>query len=358
MGDNVNRIRIFLASPGDVAEERNQLPKVVQEINLIISAIAPEKKIILDLIRWETNAFPSLGEGAQPVINSEIPDYDIFIGMMWKRFGTPTNVAGSGTEEEFNRAYEKWQKDNALPVLFYFCQNATSLPGSLEEVDQLRKVIEFKMKLFNKGLIWEYTDQKAFADVIRPHLVMTIGKMLATKDKITAEAIKQSQTLATESDMSVVRTQLDKLTGEYENLRSTMKFGNERTRQMTLIESKMRAMAFSVSPLLPELVNSSSAGSRLAAIATLKEIPNDNYLLWLSNRVGKAEKDFVGYHASLALLIAARQATDENRGVVGKAITNALSNINKSEYKDSNQISVLNEALNEINNPRKTEIRN
>ncbi|MDH7461125.1 DUF4062 domain-containing protein [Chitinophagaceae bacterium 26-R-25] len=348
MGDNVKRIRIFLASPGDVAEERDQLPKVVQEINLIISAIAPEKKIILDLIRWETNTFPALGDGAQPVINTQLPDYDIFIGMMWKRFGTPTKVAGSGTEEEFSHAFEKWEQNNAFPVLFYFCQNATSLPGSLEEIDQLRKVIEFKMRLLNKGLIWEYKDQKTFADVIRPHLVMTIGKMLSTTDKTATAAIKQAQTITTESDMTLVRTQLNQLTIDYTNVRAGLRYGNERTRQMTLIESKMRAMAFSTSPFLPELVNSATAGNRLAAIAILKEIPDDNYLAWLSSRVGKAEANFVGYHASLALLSAARNANDKNRSKVKEAITNAIANVNKSEYKDPNQEAVLKEALQEI----------
>ena len=28
---------------------------------------------------------------------------------MKSRFGTPTPVAGSGTEEEFNNAFEKWK---------------------------------------------------------------------------------------------------------------------------------------------------------------------------------------------------------------------------------------------------------
>jgi hypothetical protein len=32
------------------------------------------------------------------------PKYDIFIGIISLRFGTPTGVAGSGTEEEYRMA--------------------------------------------------------------------------------------------------------------------------------------------------------------------------------------------------------------------------------------------------------------
>jgi Domain of unknown function (DUF4062) len=108
--------------------ERNQLSKVVNELNLTISAIAPEKGVVLELVRWETNAAPGLGADPQKVVNEQIGDYDIFVGMMWKRMGTPTTTAQSGTEEEFQRAYEKWEQDKSFPVLFYFCQQSFPPP--------------------------------------------------------------------------------------------------------------------------------------------------------------------------------------------------------------------------------------
>ena len=58
----------------------------------------------------------------QGIINKQIGEYDIFIGMMWKRFGTPTGKAGSGTEEEFRLAYEYWETTKSVMILFYFCQ--------------------------------------------------------------------------------------------------------------------------------------------------------------------------------------------------------------------------------------------
>ena len=52
--------------------------------------------------KWEKDVFPAFGEDSQDVINKQIgTDYNIFVGIMWKKFGTPTSRAESGTEEEF-----------------------------------------------------------------------------------------------------------------------------------------------------------------------------------------------------------------------------------------------------------------
>ncbi|PYL26201.1 MAG: hypothetical protein DMF37_02915 [Verrucomicrobia bacterium] len=45
-----------------------------------------------------------MGADAQDVINHQLAEYDIFLGIMSCRFGSPTKRAHSGTEEEFNRA--------------------------------------------------------------------------------------------------------------------------------------------------------------------------------------------------------------------------------------------------------------
>jgi len=53
--------------------------------------------------------------------NLNLPSYDIFIGILWKKFGTLTGRACSGTEEEFNRAYERYKENpSKLRIMFYF----------------------------------------------------------------------------------------------------------------------------------------------------------------------------------------------------------------------------------------------
>ena len=54
-------LRVFVASPGDVAVERQSLAKVISELNMTLSVLAPETGIVLELVRWETHAAPGLG---------------------------------------------------------------------------------------------------------------------------------------------------------------------------------------------------------------------------------------------------------------------------------------------------------
>src|SRR5258705_13069659 len=125
-------LKVFVASPDDVAEERNALGKLLRDINDVLAYLAPDRRLSLELVRYETHAYPDIG-APQEVINRQIPvDYDIFIGIMWKRAGTPTATAPSGTIEEFNRACER-RKQRYLPrILFSFCENPLTVPTTTD----------------------------------------------------------------------------------------------------------------------------------------------------------------------------------------------------------------------------------
>jgi len=96
-------IRVFIASPGDVSDEREIASHVVGEISRIFGT---PFDIHVEAARWETHAWPDIGQDGQDVINRQIGDFDVLVGVMWKRFGSPTKRSQSGTGEEFERAYE------------------------------------------------------------------------------------------------------------------------------------------------------------------------------------------------------------------------------------------------------------
>jgi len=54
----------------------------------------------------------SMKEGVQHHIDSflKIEDSDLFIGILWKKFGTAGNDGKIGTEHEFYKTYEAWEK--------------------------------------------------------------------------------------------------------------------------------------------------------------------------------------------------------------------------------------------------------
>ena len=128
--------------------------------------------IRLELVMWETDTYPSIGKDVQSTINEQIgDDYDIFVGLMWTRFGTPTPRAGSGTEEEFNLALEKLTNNPAnTRILFYFKDLP---PESLSKIDliQLGKINEFREQLQSKGLLGSYKDLEKFKELARNHLL-------------------------------------------------------------------------------------------------------------------------------------------------------------------------------------------
>src|SRR5262249_9573268 len=80
---------------------------------------------------------------------------------------------------------------------------------------------------------------------------------------------------------------------------------NARTRKMEIVAAKMRALACDAYFMLEYLAKNPQPGCRLAAVSLLEIRPNPEYLEWLSERLAP-EKPFVGYHAALALIAAAR----------------------------------------------------
>ena len=82
MPEQFTNLKVFVASPSDVSEERKLLEQVVIELNKLIGT---RLKYRLELIKWESDTYPGLGDDAQDVINKQIgDDYDVFIGIIWK----------------------------------------------------------------------------------------------------------------------------------------------------------------------------------------------------------------------------------------------------------------------------------
>jgi hypothetical protein len=106
--------------------------------------------------------------------------------------------------------------------------------------------------------------------------------------------------------------ELDRLCLEYEALRRTLPSGDIRTRAMTRIIVQMRSLAPSLTEFMDAYKGSSSAGSRLAAIAMMQMVPALADVDWLEKRFS-ADQPFLFYHAALALqsVVDARNAGEE-----------------------------------------------
>ena len=161
-------VQVFVASPSDVKEEREILESVILELNKTWSK---KLKLRLELNRWESNVYPNFGQDPQDVINRQIEDrYDIFIGILWGRIGTPTQRAESGTLEEFQQAYRQHKENSdSIDLMIYFKE--TPISPSKIDIEQLSKLKEFRSTLGDQGgLYWTFESLSDFESTIRSHL--------------------------------------------------------------------------------------------------------------------------------------------------------------------------------------------
>jgi len=152
------KLRLFLASPGDVAAERARLHSVVDELNRT-GNLADEYGLALEVLDWQTHVAPLLGR-PEDVVMQQLPvdAWDIFVGVMWLRFGTSTQARdpqtgqpfNSGTEEEFALAYNKWKKEGHPKILFYCCTRTVVNPHDID-LEQFARVKNFLKRFEEKG---------------------------------------------------------------------------------------------------------------------------------------------------------------------------------------------------------------
>jgi len=196
-GENLKKLRIFAASPSDVVAERTKLETVVATLK----PIADHLKLTLEVVDWRT-VVPDGGRAQQIIFDQLNPtSWDIFVGILWHRFGTPPGAKDksgkeylSGTEEEFKTAYELWKKHTRPRLMIYRCTR--SLPYDIDP-DQFKFVKEF-FKLIEdiKGdyhLLYQVFDTtEIFEKLLLDHL----QKLLIEYSEQETEQALTPQTLA------------------------------------------------------------------------------------------------------------------------------------------------------------------
>ena len=145
---NARIFQIFIASPGDVEQEREIVTEVIHEWN---NLNARERSLVLLPFRWETHSSPELGARPQAVINRQVVDQcDMIVGVFWTRLCTPTGQAASGTVEEIERA------GKAGKIIMLYFSNAKADLETLD-LDEYKRLREFKSRTHPEGLIESYS---------------------------------------------------------------------------------------------------------------------------------------------------------------------------------------------------------
>ena len=165
-------LTVFVASPGDVSDERDRLESIIHGVN---SEHARRTGVRLELVRWERDVSPAVGRDPQAVINDQIPqDYDVFLGIFWNRFGSPTRRAESGTLEEYNMAKARYDIDPSSIHLMLYFKDAPPLNMDDFDPDQYKQVKEFRSQVGKEAFYRKFITTEDFANDVRLDLTKLV----------------------------------------------------------------------------------------------------------------------------------------------------------------------------------------
>jgi len=151
--------RVVVASPSDVVNERIGVLKAIDNLNNTLTIMG--KAYRLKMVE-QKDAYPSVGNPEKLVSEQlEIPNAHIFIGIFWRRFGSPPRIVRtsgssfslSGTESEIDKAFEARKKNDGIkPEIMLYRKidspNVTKDFANEEDaIIQYARVIEFFRKM-------------------------------------------------------------------------------------------------------------------------------------------------------------------------------------------------------------------
>ena len=174
MPTTVDILTIFVSGPSDVDSEKAALRRVVTDLS---DRLMRTHKVTLRVVGWPEDIRPGVNIDAQAEIQRQLgADFDIYLGILGTRFGTPTHNAGSGTEEEFEQGVTQLRRDSrSLRVLFYFKTGAVD-PFHDLEIEQLQKVKKFRASLRSRGVVYrDFGDTTEFVTMVQQHLERLIN---------------------------------------------------------------------------------------------------------------------------------------------------------------------------------------
>ena len=190
--------RVLIASPGDVGNERDVIPEVINDWNAINAAIS---KVVLMPIKWETHSAPLMGDRPQAIINKQlVEDCDVLIGVFWTRIGTNTGVAISGTVEEIEQ-FLKLKK----PVMLYFSQSPIE-PDKID-ISQFAILKNFKEKMRLEGLTESYNGIPDFRQKFTRQFSINISNLInnALENKVDQVAPKLPRVKNKNADEVIIK---------------------------------------------------------------------------------------------------------------------------------------------------------
>jgi hypothetical protein len=207
----LKKLCLFAASPSDVATERAKLETVVG----MLKPLADHIGLSVEVVDWR-KVVPDMGRPQQVIFDQLQPTtWDVFIGILWHRFGTPPGGKDpqtqkeylSGTEEEFRTAFRLWEQFKQPRIMMYRCTRQVDLNAI--DFDQAKKVQEFfaqfdAIKGGHPGLCQTFDSTEAFEKLLLDNLQKLLLEY-SEKEKGRAVSAQEVQALTPQSPNNLPR---------------------------------------------------------------------------------------------------------------------------------------------------------
>lgn len=180
MEKDLRELRVFMASPGDLTDERDALRDLERRLNAMFRG----RSVRVSIEGWE-EVLPDAGS-PQDLINPLVHDCDVLVGLLNMRWGTPTDNDSSGFSEEFNIALKRRKESGVTPAIGMYFRDID--PERLRDKGpQLESVLAFKERVEAERLVLH----KPFSSA--SHLALEVMNflmphLLALADEMTASA--------------------------------------------------------------------------------------------------------------------------------------------------------------------------
>ena len=220
MPEYIQRFYVFLSSPGDTTQEREISHSV---ISILTDMLEETAGIAVRVVDW-SRMVPGVGETPQAVIDQQIPDYDIYVGIMRSRYGTIGKNNISNTEYEYKSAIiSRSETGKPESILFYFYRPKEDADIQRDEqqllVDDFKKRISSDKSGFDKAMLYkEYESHENFKDVLLVDLYKSIIKIADADTAIShyRSEIEEDKILSEYID---ILNQIDAQHDQFRNIR-------------------------------------------------------------------------------------------------------------------------------------------
>ena len=190
MSQIVKQIKVVISYPSDVDKEKDIIVKLCDTLS---NHIFVKKNIHIKPIDWAENV-PRIitGEGPQRTIDKYFKeqDYDIYIGILWKRFGEPQANGLTPTEGEFEDALKRYKK-TGRPLITFFFKEEEFYPNNEYEASQSLALQKFKTRVRSLDLYNSFTADLEFQEKAFVCIHDFVETLTTVKDvEISFERIK------------------------------------------------------------------------------------------------------------------------------------------------------------------------